>query len=187
MGYSVFGHPGTRFKVTQMKSGKFMWQIFAWREVLADGTEETEEAAEREMTKAAGRVLVKSAKKMKNRSNLYNRLKELCRKRPFLSIFVLDAIVNDMDLSNIMEAAQGEEEGRHKEAEVKLGWPPLELHPLSKPAKTVAMQLWETIEELEWDRQRVDRFAREYIGTAYSNPEAARPIEVVRFKKRKGE
>jgi hypothetical protein len=186
-GYSVFGHPGTRFKVKKMSDGKWGWEVYAWKKVLVDGTEDTKEAAEKAMIRAAGKVLLKTAKQGADRSNLYNKLKGFCRKRPWLSIFVFDAIVNDMDLSTIMEAAAEEEEARHAAAVEKLGIEPLDLHPLAKPAKKVAEAIWETVEKLGWDRQRVDRFARDYLGTAYSNPEAARPIEVDAGKKKKRE
>lgn len=183
--FNVLGHPGTSFKARQLTSGRWLWEIRVWKEVVADGDADTKEQAQKAMEKAAGKVLLKAAKNRAGKSNLYARLKEIARKRPFLSIFVYDAIVHDMELETIMQNAQEEEESRHKEAEEKLGWPELRLHPLAKPAKLVVETIWNTIAELNWGRDRVHRFARDYLGNAYNDPEGAAPIEWTPLKKRK--
>jgi hypothetical protein len=184
-GYSLFGHPGVGFKVRQMKDGKWAWEIKAWREILADGVEATKPEAEKALMKTAGKVLVTAAKKKSARTNLYVKLKDACRRRPFLSIFVLDAIVNDLGLAEIVEAAEEEEATRHGAAEKALGYPPFELHPLAKRPAALAETIWNVISELGWDRNRVDRFAKDYLGAAYSNPDGVGAIEVIPLKKKK--
>jgi hypothetical protein len=93
--------------------------------------------------------------------------------------------VNDLGLGEIIEAAAEEEETRHGAAEKSLGYPPFELHPLAKKPGALAETIWNTILELGWDRKRVDRFARDYLGAAYSNPDGVNAIEVIPLKKKK--
>lgn len=183
--FNVLGHPGTSFKARQLGSGRWIWEIRVWKEVVADGDCDTKEQAQKAMEKAAGKVLLNAAKRRANRSNLYARLKEIARKRPFLSIFIYDAIVHDMELETIMQNAQEEEEARHARAEEELGLAPLKLHKLAKPAKLVAETIWNTVTELGWSRDRVHRFAKDYLGNAYTDPEGAMPIEWTPLKKKK--
>lgn len=183
--FNVLGHPGTSFKARQLTSGRWLWEIRVWKEVVADGDNDTKELAQKAMEKAAGKVLLSAAKKRANKSNLYARLKEIARKRPFLSVFTYDAIVHDMELETIMQNAQEEEESRHARATEELGYPELKLHALAKPAKNVVETIWNTIAELGWNRDRVHRFAKDYLGNAYNDPEGATPIEWSPLKKKK--
>lgn len=177
--------PGTRFTLKQQSDKSWAWAIWLWTNQLGNGVEKTREEAERELRREAGKVLVKAAVTGAERAYVRTRLKDSVKKRPYLAAFVFEAWNMGLDMKTIHEQAESEEAGRHEAAKGCLGWEPLKRHHLAKPPGAAALQMMNWCAELGWDAKQANRWAASYLGSFFTNPDAAFPIEVTALKKKK--
>jgi hypothetical protein len=170
--------PGGYFKLKQLSDKTWSWEITQWKRSLAAGHAGTRSEAEKELKQAAGQVLLKAAVKSADRSALRQKLKGWVKNRPYLAAFVLEALEHGLPSTEITMSARAEEEGRHANAEGVLGWEPLSKHPARKTAEEGAMVIIDCVGKLGWDSKRIGKWARDYMGGFYSNPDGTLVIEV---------
>ena len=180
---------GSRVKLSQLGDGTWTWEVSIWSKKIADGHDDTRDAAMKAIRSAMGTKLLKAAGTAAERAAIRQKLKTLAVKRSYAAAYFFEGFVRGLNLTALCEGAVTGEQARWEADEGSLTREPLPTHPLTKSPTQVMITLWECCEKLGWDGRAADRWARNFFGTWYSNPGATleQAVEVYPLKKKKSE